>query len=304
MSKNLVLVESPAKAKTINKYLGRNFHVEATVGHIKNLPKSKLGIDVDNHFQPQFVTIRGKGDLLKKIKSLSSKSDNIYIATDPDREGEAIAQDIADYLNVKDDTKVFRVLFNEITKNGVLKGMQAPRSIDTSLVASQRARRIMDRLIGYKVSPFLWKAVIQEAGVTLSAGRVQSVALRLICEREVEIENFITIEYWSIWGFFETASKEIFKAKLFSVNEKEIKVAPHAKMSEKELEEFLKHHILLNNEADTLKLFNTVKQKNNFEISRIVKKHTKRNPAPPFITSTLQSEASKALRFRAKQTMG
>jgi len=304
MSKNLVLVESPAKAKTINKYLGRNYHVEATVGHIKNLPKSKLGIDVDNQFQPQFVTIRGKGDLLKKIKSLSSKSDNIYIATDPDREGEAIAQDIADYLNVKDDTKVFRVLFNEITKNGVLKGMQAPRSIDTSLVASQRARRIMDRLIGYKVSPFLWKAVIQEAGVTLSAGRVQSVALRLICEREVEIENFITIEYWSIWGFFETASKEIFKAKLFSVNEKEIKVAPHAKMSEKELEEFLKHHILLNNEADTLKLFNTVKQKNNFEISRIVKKHTKRNPAPPFITSTLQSEASKALRFRAKQTMG
>ncbi|MFA6597642.1 MAG: type I DNA topoisomerase [Ignavibacteriaceae bacterium] len=304
MSKNLVLVESPAKAKTINKYLGRNYHVEATVGHIKNLPKSKLGIDVDNAFQPQFVTIRGKGDLLKKIKSLSAKSDNIYIATDPDREGEAIAQDIADFINIKEGTKVFRVLFNEITKNGVLRGMQAPRAIDSTLVASQRARRIMDRLIGYKVSPFLWKAVIQESGITLSAGRVQSVALRLICEREIEIEKFKAIEYWSIWGFFETASKEIFKAKLFSVAGKEIKVAPHANMTDVEREEFLKNHILLNNEADTLKIYNDVKQKKNFEISRIVKKHTKRNPSPPFITSSLQSEASKALRFRAKQTMG
>ncbi len=304
MSKNLVLVESPAKAKTINKYLGKNYHVEATVGHIKNLPKSKLGIDVENSFQPQFVTIRGKGDLLKKIKSLSAKSDNIFIATDPDREGEAIAQDIADFIVIKKGGKVHRVLFNEITKNGVLKGMQSPREIDTTLVASQRARRIMDRLIGYKVSPFLWKAVIQEAGVTLSAGRVQSVALRLICEREIEIGKFIAIEYWSIWGFFETASKEIFKAKLFSVDGKEIKTAPHANMSEKELNDFLKNHILLNNEADTLKLFSEVKQKNNFEISRIVKKHTKRNPSPPFITSTLQAEASKALRFRAKQTMG
>ncbi|MFA4924049.1 MAG: type I DNA topoisomerase, partial [Ignavibacteriaceae bacterium] len=303
MSKNLVLVESPAKAKTINKYLGKNYHVEATVGHIKNLPKSKLGIDVENSFQPQFVTIRGKGDLLKKIKKLSSQSDNIFIATDPDREGEAIAQDIADFINFKEKGRVHRVLFNEITKNGVLKGMQSPRSIDTALVASQRARRIMDRLIGYKVSPFLWKAVIQESGITLSAGRVQSVALRLICEREIEIGKFIAIEYWSIWGFFETASKEIFKAKLFSVNGKEIKVAPHANMNEKELNDFLKNHILLNNETDTLKLFNEVKQKNNFEIFRIVKKHTKRNPSPPFITSTLQSEASKALRLRAKQTM-
>jgi len=304
MSKNLVLVESPAKAKTINKYLGRNYHVEATVGHIKNLPKSKLGIDVKNSFQPQFVTIRGKGELLKKIKSLSAKSDNIFIATDPAREGEAIAQDIADYLNVKDDTKVFRVLFNEITKTGVLKGMKAPRSIDSTLVASQRARRIMDRLIGYKVSPFLWKTLIQESGVTLSAGRVQSVALRLVCEREIEISKFKTIEYWSIWGFFETTTNEIFKAKLFSIDGKEIKVAPRAEMSERELAEFLKNHILLNNEADTLKIFNAVNQKNKFEISRIVKKHTKRNPSPPFITSTLQSEASKALRFRAKQTMG
>jgi len=304
MSKNLVLVESPAKAKTINKYLGRNFHVEATVGHIKNLPKSKLGIDVENAFQPQFVTIRGKGELLKKIKNLSSKSNNIYIATDPDREGEAIAQDIADFINVKKGQKLFRVLFNEITKSGVLKGMNAPRSIDTALVASQRARRIMDRLIGYKVSPFLWKAVIQESGIILSAGRVQSVALRLICEREIEISKFTTIEYWSIWGFFETSSKEVFKAKLFSVDSKEIKVAPHAHMSESELDEFLKNHVLLNNESDTLKLFNAVKQKTIFEITRIVKKHTKRNPFPPFITSTLQAEASKALRFRAKQTMG
>jgi len=304
MSKNLVLVESPAKAKTINKYLGKNYHVEATVGHIKNLPKSKLGIDVDNGFQTQFVTIRGKGDLLKKLKSLTSKSSNIFIATDPDREGEAIAQDIADFINLKANQKIHRVLFNEITKNGVLKGMQSPRDIDATLVASQRARRIMDRLIGYKVSPFLWKAVIQESGNTLSAGRVQSVALRLICEREIEIKNFIPIEYWSIWGFFETQSKEVFKAKLYSVNGKEIKVKPHATMSDEELNHFLENHLLLTNEEDTLKLYDAVKQKNKFFISRIVKKLTKRNPSPPFITSTLQSEASKALRFRAKQTMG
>ena len=172
MSKNLVLVESPAKAKTINKYLGKDFHVEATIGHIRNLPKTKLGVDIDNGYKPQFVTIRGKGDTIKKIKSLASKSKNIYIATDPDREGEAIAQDIADILNGNADSKVYRVLFNEITKTGVQKAMKVPRAIDYNLVSSQRARRVMDRIIGYQISPFLWKAIIELSGSSsLSAGR-------------------------------------------------------------------------------------------------------------------------------------
>ncbi|RPI68185.1 MAG: toprim domain-containing protein, partial [Ignavibacteriales bacterium] len=150
MAKNLVLVESPSKARTINKYLGKDYKVEATVGHIRNLPKTKLGVDVDKDFQPQYVTIRGKGDVIKKIKALAAKSKNIYIATDPDREGEAIAQDIAAILNGRGDTKIHRVLFNEITKNAVLKAMKSPNHIDEHLVSSQRARRVMDRIIGYK----------------------------------------------------------------------------------------------------------------------------------------------------------
>ena len=178
MAKNLVLVESPAKAKTINKYLGNNYLVEATIGHIRNLPKTKLGVDIEKGFLPQYVTIRGKGDIIKRIKSLAGKSNNIYIATDPDREGEAIAQDIVDILNGKGNYKIRRVLFNEITKTGVKKAMESPRNIDNYLVSSQRARRVMDRIIGYKMSPFLWKAVIEMSGSSsLSAGRVQSVAL-------------------------------------------------------------------------------------------------------------------------------
>ncbi|MEJ2617074.1 MAG: toprim domain-containing protein, partial [Ignavibacteriaceae bacterium] len=199
MAKNLILVESPAKAKTINKYLGNNFIVEATIGHIRNLPKTKLGVDIQNGYQPQYVTIRGKGDVIKKIKSLAAKSNNIFIATDPDREGEAIAQDIVDILNGTANHKIRRVLFNEITKTGVKKAMDSPRDIDNHLVTSQRARRVMDRIIGYKISPFLWKAIIEISGSSsLSAGRVQSVALKLICDREEEINKFITTEYWSI----------------------------------------------------------------------------------------------------------
>jgi DNA topoisomerase-1 len=183
MNKNLVLVESPAKAKTINKYLGKDFIVEATIGHIRNLPKTKLGVDLENNFTPQYVTIRGKGEVIKKIKSLAAKSKQIYIATDPDREGEAIAQDIADILNSDSSGKIHRVLFNEITKTGVKKAMDAPRNIDLNLVTSQKARRVMDRIIGYKISPFLWKAIIEISGSTsLSAGRVQYVAFKLICE--------------------------------------------------------------------------------------------------------------------------
>jgi DNA topoisomerase-1 len=304
MAKKLVLVESPAKAKTINKYLGKDYIVEATVGHIRNLPKTKIGIDVDNNFQPQFVNIRGKGDIIKKIKSLSLKSSKIFIATDPDREGEAIAQDIADVINPDNKSQVFRVLFNEITKNGVLKGINNPRDIDKDLVASQRARRVMDRLIGYKISPFLWRAIIEESGNSLSAGRVQSVALRLICEREVEIQKFIITEYWSIWGFFSTQKKETFKGKLYSIKGKEIKVPPKPEMSKEDWEIFNNKYVAIKNQEEAEKYYSDILSRKNIVISNVVKKTTKRNPSAPFITSTLQSEASRALRLRAKQTMG
>ncbi len=304
MSKNLVLVESPSKAKTINKYLGKDFIVEATVGHIRNLPKTKLGVDVEKDFQPQFVTIRGKGDVIKKIKNLAAKSKKIFIATDPDREGEAIAQDIADVLNSDSGQKIYRVLFNEITKTGVLRAMESPRSIDTNLVTSQRARRVMDRIIGYKISPFLWKAVIELSGSnSLSAGRVQSVALKLICDRETEIEKFITTEYWSIWAIFETDKKETFKAKLFSISGKDIKIQPKPVMTEDDWIEFLKSFVALSDEKTSTGFFNRILAKEHFKITGISKRNTKRNPPPPFITSSLQSEASKSIKMRPKQTM-
>lgn len=303
MSKNLVLVESPAKAKTINKYLGKDFHVEATVGHLRNLPKSKLGVELENGYRPQFVTIRGKGETVKKIKNLASKSENIYIATDPDREGEAIAQDIADILNGAGDSKVLRVLFNEITKTGVQKAMKSPRSIDINLVSSQRARRVMDRIIGYQISPFLWKAIIESSGSTLSAGRVQSVALKLICDREVEIDKFISIEYWSIWAIFKTDKNETFKAKLFSIHGKDIKVLSKPEMNKKELEEFLNEFVVINDEKTADNYFNAIRSKSDFTITGITKRNTKRNAPAPFITSTLQQEASRRLKIRPKQTM-
>ena len=304
MAKNLILVESPAKAKTINKYLGSNFIVEATIGHIRNLPKTKLGVDVHNDYQPQYVTIRGKGDVIKKIKSLAAKSNNIYIATDPDREGEAIAQDIVDILNGNANHKIRRVLFNEITKTGVKKAMESPRDIDSHLVTSQRARRVMDRIIGYKISPFLWKAIIEISGSSsLSAGRVQSVALKLICDREEEIDKFIQTEYWSIWAVLRTDKGETFDAKLFSVNSKDLKIQPKPEMTERDWEEFLKKNFAINNENTANEIFNLISKKENFIISDIIKKNVKRNPSPPFITSTLQAEASRRIKMRPKQTM-
>lgn len=304
MSKNLVLVESPAKAKTINKYLGKNFIVEATVGHIKNLPKTRLGVKIDEDFQPEYVTIRGKGDTIKKIKSLAAKAKAVYIATDPDREGEAIAQDVADVLNGKSDRQLYRVLFNEITKTGVEKAMKNPRPIDNHLVQSQRARRVMDRIIGYKISPFLWKAIIENSGSSsLSAGRVQSVALKLICDREIEIQNFKTIEYWSIWAIFKTDSNEIFKAKLFSISGNDIKVPHTAEMSEKEWKEFNKTNIAISNSDEAQQYFDQISALKEFIISNIIKRHTRRMAPAPFITSSLQAEASRRLRMRPKQTM-
>lgn len=302
-AKDLILVESPSKAKTINKYVGKNYVVEATVGHIRNLPKTKLGIDVENGFTPTLLNIRGKGDVIKKIRSLASKCDKIYVATDPDREGEAIAQDVVDILDVKLHEKIERVLFNEITKKAVNEALKNPIKIDDHLVISQRARRVMDRIIGYKVSPFLWRAVIDPSGSSLSAGRVQSVALRLICEREEEIERFITTEYWSLVAIFKTEKGAELTAKLYEVNGKQIKLPPKPKMSEEDWEEFFKTNFAISSEDVAKKILEILLAKNNYAISDISKKESKKNPYPPFITSSLQVESSRKLRMRPRRTM-
>ncbi|HEY4643964.1 MAG TPA: toprim domain-containing protein, partial [Bacteroidota bacterium] len=191
MDKSLIIVESPSKAKTINKYLGKTFIVEATVGHIKNLPKSKIGVRIDDGYEPIYETIKGKDEVIRRLKDLARKAKQVYIATDPDREGEAIAWHIAQEIN-SDNERIYRVLFHEITESGIAEAMGHPQKIDEKLVDSQQARRVMDRIVGYKVSPFVWKTVFYG----LSAGRVQSVALRLICEREVEVGSFVPQEYW------------------------------------------------------------------------------------------------------------
>ncbi len=284
MDKSLVIVESPSKAKTINKYLGRNYKVVASVGHIKNLPKSKIGVDFENGYEPTYEIIPGKEKIINELKSLASESDKIFIATDPDREGEAIAYDIADEISSK-KKKIYRVLFNEITKKGIEEGINNPLEIDERLVSSQQARRVMDRIVGYKLSPFLWKVIYYG----LSAGRVQSVALKLICEREEEIRNFIPVEYWSIIAeFMDTAKDKIFQSKLIQKNGTVFKFNgedPRIK-DEKEAEEIT---------ADIrTKLF---------KVSDVQRKEVKRNPYPPYITSSLQQDASVRLRFAPKRTM-
>jgi len=303
MSKDLILVESPSKAKTINKYVGKNYIVEATVGHIRNLPKTKLGIDLENGFEPKFVNIRGKGDVIKKIRSLAGKSKKIYIATDPDREGEAIAQDVVDILTDVQKEKIERVMFNEITKKAVNEALNHTIKIDEHLVTSQRARRVMDRIIGYQVSPFLWRAVIEAYGSSLSAGRVQSVALRLICEREDDIEKFIATEYWSIVAIFKTEKGEEIKAKLYEVNGKQIKIPPKPQMTEEDWEEFFKTNFAISGADLANKIVEALRSKKNYAISDLSKKESKRNPYPPFITSSLQVESSRKLRYRPRRTM-
>ncbi len=304
MAKYIVLVESPSKAKTIKKYLGKDYIVEATIGHIKDLPKSSLGVDIENGFKPKIVSIKGKSDILKKIKSLAKNSEKIFIATDPDREGEAIAQDIYDAIK-NGDKEVYRVLFHEITEKGVREGMQNPRKIDYNLVASQRARRVMDRIIGYKISPLLWNTLhlIESSGDSaLSAGRVQSVALRLICEREEEIKNFVPIEYWSIVGIFQNPEGAKFNSKLFSYQGKPYKVPDSKFENENEKSEFLSRYFYIPDEQTANEILEKCK-KESFQITRIEKKNVYRNPAAPFTTSTLQQEASKKLSYRPRQTM-
>ena len=275
MSK-LVIVESPAKAKTIQKYLGEGYDVVASMGHVRDLPKSKLGIDIEHGFRPDYVEIKGKEDLVQTLKKKGKKSDAIYLATDPDREGEAISWHLA-YLLGMDLDQANRVTFNEITKSGVQSGMASPRRVDMDLVNAQQTRRILDRIVGYKLSPFLWKKVRRG----LSAGRVQSVAVRIIVDREEEIRKFKPQEYWSIDAkLLGKASRKAFAAKLYGKDKKiSIKTKEEADAILKELKGC------------------------DYVVENVKKSVRKKSPAPPFTTSTLQQEASRRLGFQARRTM-
>ncbi|MFD1360327.1 type I DNA topoisomerase [Lentibacillus salinarum] len=275
MSDYLVIVESPAKAKTIERYLGKKYKVKASMGHVRDLPKSQTGVDPDNQFKPKYITIRGKGDVLKELRTAAKKAKKVYLAADPDREGEAIAWHLAYALNVEEDSEC-RVVFNEITKDAIKESFKHPRSIDYDLVDAQQARRILDRLVGYNISPLLWKKVKKG----LSAGRVQSVAVKMIIDREKEIENFKPEEYWSIDAQFQK-DKDVFEGSFYGVDGKKQE---------------------LKSEADVKKITNKLDGER-FSVDKVNKRERKRNPAKPFTTSSLQQEAARKLNFRAKKTM-
>ena len=276
--KNLVIVESPAKAKTIKKYLGTGYQVTASMGHLRDLPKSQMGVDLEHDFEPKYITIRGKGDLIAALKKEAKKSDKIFLATDPDREGEAISWHLAKLLDVDDDSDC-RVTFNEITKSAVKEAMKHPRGIDHDLVDAQQARRVLDRIVGYQISPLLWKKVKKG----LSAGRVQSVATRLIVDREKEIEAFVPQEYWTLDAkLTNMAGKLPFLAKFYgTANGKKMELP----------------------DEETARQVGDVLRQAAYTVKTVKKSEKKRYPAPPFITSTLQQEASRKLGFTARRTM-
>ncbi len=277
MTDKLIIVESPAKANTIKKFLGGNTKVVASMGHIRDLPKSKLGINIENNFEPEYINIRGKGDLIKELKTDAKNAKKVYLATDPDREGEAIAWHLSNILNV-DEKKVTRVTFNEITKTAVQKAIKEPRDIDLNLVDAQQARRVLDRIVGYKISPVLWKKVRRG----LSAGRVQSVAVKLIVDREEEIEKFIPEEYWNIYAeLLDEKTNKKFEAKFYGKAGKKQEI--HSK-----------------EEVD--KILFAIK-KATYIVEDVKKSEKKRTPAPPFTTSTMQQEASRKIGFSIKKTM-
>ena len=275
MNKKLVIVESPSKATTIKKYLGSTYNVVASMGHIIDLPKSQLGIDTENGFEPRYITIRGKGDLIKSLKREAKNASKVFLATDPDREGEAISWHLANALGIDMDSAC-RVTFNEITKKAVTQGIKEPRKINESLVNAQQARRVLDRIVGYKISPILWKKVKKG----LSAGRVQSAATKLICDRENEINAFESKEYWTIEA-------------TLSNNKKKFKADFHGKNGKK---------ILVENKSQADVILDAVKDAD-FVVKTVKKASKKKNPAPPFITSTLQQEAGRKLSFTSQRTM-
>ena len=276
--KKLIIVESPAKARTLNKYLGKGYQVKASMGHVRDLPKSKLGVDVEDGFKPTYVTIKGKEKVLRELRKAAKEAEEIYLASDPDREGEAIAWHIAQSLTKKDQSKVKRILFYEITKTAVKEALKNPGPIDINKVNAQQARRILDRLVGYSLSPLLWRKV--ERG--LSAGRVQSVAVRLVCEREEEIEKFVSREYWSLTAHLQRPqTPPPFTAKLFKYQGKKADLPQEGAVKK----------VLSHLEGAT------------YRVVKVEKKERKDNPKPPFITSTLQQEAARKLGFTAKKTM-
>lgn len=279
--KKLVIVESPAKAKTINKILGKDFSVSASVGHVIDLPSNKLGVDIENGFQPEYTVIKGKNDVIKKLKSAAKGVSEVLLATDPDREGEAIAYFVADSIK-KINTNIQRIEFNEITKPAVLRALENPRTIDMDRVQAQQARRVMDRIVGYQVSPVLWSTIHKG----LSAGRVQSVALRLICEREDEIEKFVPVEYWSITADLETESKEKFSAKLVRIGKE--KLDPNK--------------FRISNQGEAQKHYEQL-LKEKFQVSKIKREKINKRPAPPFITSTLQQDAARRFGMTTSRIM-
>lgn len=279
MQKKLVIVESPAKAKTIGKFLGKNYKVTASVGHIRDLPKSTLGIDVDNNYEPKYITIRGKGPVVKELKAEAKKADQVLLATDPDREGEAISWHLAHILKI-DEKEAVRVEFNEITKDAVVNAIKNPRTINRDLVDAQQARRILDRLVGYKISPLLWRKIRKG----LSAGRVQSVTVKIICDREEEIKAFVPEEYWSLTASHKKDNKEFeskFYGKLIDGKQEKIEIS-----SEDQVNEILK----------------TI-DKDKFKVDELKKGTKRRNPYLPYTTSTLQQDASRRLGFSTKKTM-
>jgi DNA topoisomerase-1 len=273
--KNLVIVESPAKAKTISKFLGRNYKVEASMGHVIDLPKSKLGIDIEDDFEPNYITIRGKGKTLSKLRKAAKKSEDVYLATDPDREGEAISWHLSHALKLSEEENN-RIEFNEITKNAIKNAIEKPRKIDKNLVDAQQARRLLDRIVGYRLSPLLWKKVRKG----LSAGRVQSVAVRLICEREEEIRNFEEEEYWTLEVSLKDNGNKL-KADLYRIDNKKYNIS---------------------NKEEVDKIIKEI-EKEEFEVIKVKKRKRRRNPKASFTTSTLQQRASSKLNFTAKKTM-
>src|SRR6202171_5237300 len=297
MAKNLVIVESPAKAKTINKYLGKDYLVKASIGHIKDLPSKGLGVDVDDDFHATYEVIpdlkkQNNKRSVAELKAAAKEADTIYFAADPDREGEAICQHLAEEIVPKRPAKAtFRVMFNEITKRAVNEAFEHPKQIDQNLVDSQQARRVLDRLVGYKVSPLLCRTV----GGRLSAGRVQSVALRMVVEREREIEAFTKTEYWTIAANVAGKQPPPFDARLLKVGEQTVKTSGFDN-------DLKTTEILIGNEAQAGDLVAEA-EKQTFVVNEVTTKERKRNPVPPFITSKLQQEASRKLGFAVKRTM-
>ena len=275
--KYLVIVESPAKAATIGKFLGNNYKIEASMGHVRDMPKSQMGIDFEHDFEPKYITIRGKGELLGKLRKDAKAADKVYLATDPDREGEAISWHLLHALNLGEEKPISRITFNEITKTAVKKSITEARDIDMDLVDAQQARRVLDRVVGYTISDLLWKKVKKG----LSGGRVQSVALRLICDREGEIREFIPEEYWTLGAKLKDADGKVFEAKFYGKGETKTELA---------------------NEAETNEVLDGLKGKD-FAVTDVKTGSRQKKPVAPFTTSTMQQEASKHLNMATQKTM-